>query len=161
MGIQDELKEIKELVKRQEEGKEKKFKYPFGKKVGKAQRKKNFITVLKLNENGSCEFVKRQIKDQVFWEEGIPRLAAAGYVMQDRGNPLVILPSWSVEPFSPVDNFKQSLINGSNSRGYQVLLANMEGEAIKNKPSVGWLKWVGILGLLGIVIYAIMTGGGI
>jgi len=36
--------------------KEKKFRFPFGKRVGRSQKKKNYLTVLLLNENGTYNF---------------------------------------------------------------------------------------------------------
>ena len=164
MGLKEDMDKVKKFVEEEErirdEKAKKKWKYPFGKKVGKSQKKKNFITLLKINENGSAEFKKVKIEDQVFFEEGIPRLAAAGYVLNERKNPLVILPSWSVELFSPIKHFQESLIDGTNSKGYKLLMANMEKEAIKQKTQVsGIIKWIIGFGLLAIIVYALVTGG--
>jgi hypothetical protein len=163
MGLQEELKEIKDLLKGQQEGvKEKKWKFPFGKKVGRGQRKKNFITVLEINENGSYHFRKFQIEDQTVMVDLIPRLATAGHVIFDKkGNPLIILPSWSVEPFSPLQHFNQSLENGSNVNAYRLLMAKMQKEMVSPKKQVsGILKWIIGLALLGIIIFAVVTSGG-
>ena len=52
MGIQEDLKDIKkELVGEKNKDKQKKFRFPFGKKVGRSQKKKNYVTTLLLNEN--------------------------------------------------------------------------------------------------------------
>lgn len=163
MGINEDLKELKELIKDEKvKKKEKKFRYPFGKKVSKAQKKKNYITILKVNENNTCQFVKKQIEDQTFIEDGVPRLASAGYVLQDRKTPLVILPSWSVEPFSPLKNYQESLSEGNNTVGYRLLMNRMKSEQITGKKQVGGLiKWIIGLGLVAIIIYAVITGGGI
>ena len=126
MGIKEDLQEIKDLMKKQEEvvkeKKEKGFRYPLGKKVGKGQKKKNYVTVLKINENNTAMFKKVKIEDQTFMEDGVPRLASAGYVLQERKNPLIILPSWSVEPFASKQNYQESLKEGSNVVGYRLLM---------------------------------------
>lgn len=160
--IQDDIKEIKEKLSQQEVGKkEKKFRLPFGKKVGGGQKKKNYVTICKLNENGQINFKKVQIIDQTFMEDDIPRLAAAGYVMYWKKNPFIILPSWSVEPFSPMEHYKNSLITGTNTVGYSLLLAKMKKEQIGTKKSMGAiLPWIIGVGLAGIIIYAIFFSGG-
>ena len=166
MGLQEDIKIIKEKlieVENEKSKKTKKFRYPLGKRVSKSQKKKNYVTVLKINENGVANFKKVQISEQTFIDEGIPRLAAAGYVLQEgrKKNPLIILPSWSVEPFSPLDNYKESLINGSNAVGYRLLLNTMKLEGVNAKKPVGnMLKWILGLGLVGIIAYAFISSGG-
>ncbi len=159
--LKDDVRELKELVKDSiGKKKEKKFRLPFGKKVGRLQKRKNYVTLIKINENSQIDFKKIQINDQTFIEDGIPRLAAAGYVMYWKKNPFIILPSWSVEPFSPLENYKQSLNDGSNSVGYKLLMNRMQNEQIKPKVQIGgWLKWIIIAGILGIIGYAFISGG--
>lgn len=156
--IRDEIK-IAEALKRVEE---KDFRFPFGKKVGRGQKRKNFVTVLILNENGTYIFNKYRIEDQTIMHEMIPRLATTGHVMFDKkGNPMVILPNWSVEPFSPLEHYKQSMIDGSNTKGYQILLAKLLSEQIKPKKPMGNLiKWIIGIGLIGIIAYAFISGSG-
>lgn len=161
MSLQDDVNELKKIIL---EGgvKEKKFKYPFGSKVSKGQRRKNYVTVLLLNENGTLDWKKYQIEEQTILHDLIPRLATAGHVMFDKnGNPVVILPNWSVEPFSPLDHYEKSMINGSNSKGYKILMARMQSERVDAKKKMaGWVKWaIGIL-IVGGIIFALISGGG-
>lgn len=161
-NIEQELKELTDLLKNKEQVKEKKFRFPFGKKVGRSQRRKNFVTVLVINENGNYDFKKYQVESQSFLHDKIPRIASAGYTMFDKkGNPLIILPSWSVEPFSPLKDYKSSLTDGSNTTGYKLLMEKMQREQLSSKPKMGGaLKWILGLGLVGIIIYAFLTSGG-
>ena len=79
MGIKEDIQEIKELINNEEkEIKQKKFRFPFGKRVGGSQKKKNYVTVLILNENGIYEFKKYQILEQSIIHDTVPRLATAG-----------------------------------------------------------------------------------
>lgn len=161
--IKDELKDIKDLVKelQDEKKKTKKFRIPFGKKVGKSQAKKNYVTVVTLHENGHVDFVKRQISDQSFMEDGVPRLALGNYTWYYKKNPIIILPYWSVEPISKDYLVKTSLRDGGNTTGYKVLLDRMLREAVKSSqgfPNI--LKWIFGLGVGGIILYAFLTGGG-
>jgi len=158
--LQNELKEIKQLLEQQEKKKEKKFRLPFFSKVGKGQRKKNYVTIQRINENGDVTFKKVQIDEQTFMEEGIPRLAASGYVLRFKKNPLIILPSWSVEPFSPMEHYEKSLLKGSNSVGYRLLLNKMKLENEGKKKKMGnILPWIIGIVILGIVAYAFISGG--
>ncbi|MFP4457160.1 MAG: hypothetical protein ACLFPS_05815 [Clostridia bacterium] len=164
MGLTEDINEVKEFIKKQKEDQivEKKFKFPFGKKVSGTQKKKNFVTVLTINENGTYHFNKYQIQDQTILHEKIPRLASAGYSIFDKkGNPMIILPSWSVEPFSPLEHYQKSLFNGTNKKGYQILMDKMLLEQTnQKKPIANWIKIIGVAALVGIIIYAVLTSGG-
>lgn len=160
MGLQEELKEIKDLLKEEKKPKRKKFRIPFGKKVGKSQAKKNYVTVIKINENGNLDFKKLQIDEQTIMEEGIPRLAATDYVLRYKKNPVIILPSWSVKPYSPSEQYEKSLNDGSNTKGYSILMAKMLKEQVNPKKQIGgMIKWILGLVVAGIIGYALITGG--
>jgi len=165
MGLDERIEKtvnekILELLEKK--GEEKKFKYKFGTKVGKGQRKKNFITLIIIKENGNCSMKKYQIKDQTIMHEEIPRLATAGYVMYDqKSNPLMILPEWSVQPFSPLKHYSASLNNGNNVNGYKILMAKMIAGQLETKKKMGNGFKIGIgLFVLAIIAYALISGGG-
>jgi len=155
-------KKLEERFKEMDRHKEKKkkFKIPFGKKIGTGQKKKNYVTLIKINENGQMKFDKVQIKGQSFMEEKIPRLATSQYVMYYKKNPFIILPSWSVEPFSPTKNLEESLTNGSNTKGYAILLEKMKQEQLGSKKEISGIVKV-VIGLIfaAIIGYAFISGG--
>lgn len=161
MGIHEDLEDLKKIIL-ENQVKEKKFKYPFGKKVGKSQRRKNYVTVLILYENGTCDFKKYRIEDQTVMHDLIPRLATAGHVMHDRkGNPILILPNWALEPFSPLVHYEKSMLNGDNSKGFKILMDKMISSKIDTKKKMAnWIKWaIGII-IVGGIIFALISGGG-
>lgn len=187
MGLSDDVKENTEMIRKMLESnqvKKKKFRYPFGKKVGKGQKKRNYVTVLVINDNLSCNFHKYQIQDMTFIHNMIPRLGTARHVLHDKkGNPLIILPNWSVEPVSPnqefkkienletdakdvepfdaKENYEQSIENGSNINAYRVLMARMESEKVEGKKKMGKiLPWIIGIGLVGLILFAVLSGGG-
>ena len=63
MGLVEEVKELKEEVNKlnEEKAKVKPFKIPFFKRVKGKSAKKNYVTIIKVNENGHGEFIKEQI----------------------------------------------------------------------------------------------------
>jgi hypothetical protein len=161
VGIHEDLVELKKIIL-ESQVKEKKFRYPFGKKVGKSQRIKNYVTVLVINENGTCYFKKYPIEDQTIMHDLIPRLATAGHVMHDKkGNPLIILPNWALEPFSPLVHYEKSMLNGDNSKGFKILMDKMISSKVDTKKKMaGWIKWVIGLIILAGIIFALVSGGG-
>lgn len=162
MGLNKDVQEIKAMLQPEKKTKAKKFRLPFGKKVGKSQAKKNFITIMKINENGNIDFSKQQIKDQVIIVDGVPRLSTPDYVLRWKKNPMIIIPSWSVKPYVPKEEVEKSLSDGSNVVGYKLLMAKMLSEAIKpTKQMGGMIKWILGLGLVAIIGYAFVSGGGV
>lgn len=140
--------------------KKKKFRIPFGKKVNTGQKKKNYITLIKINENFQFSFNKIQIKDQTIMVNKIPRLATSQYILYYKKNPFIILPSWSVEPFSPAKHLEKSLEDGSNVKGFAILLEKMQKEQLGvKKPISGFIK-VGLgLAVAALIGYALISGG--
>jgi len=140
--------------------KTKKFKIPFGKKVKGARAKKNYITVIKINENLHLDFNVMRIENQTIMIDKIPRLATTQYIMYYKKMPFIILPSWSVEPFSPSSHLKESLTDGSNVKGYAILLEAMARGQLKDKKQIsGLIKWIFGLGVAALIGYALITGG--
>ncbi len=159
-SLKDELRDIKRILASKDDDKRRKgFKMPWKGKVSPARAAKGYVTVIKINENGFLDFKKEKIDEQTIMVDGIPRLASPDYVLHWKKNPVVILPSWSVKPFSPEDNQQKSLNDGSNTKGYKILMAKMKSETIKKGTEIaGWIKWVAGIGLVVIVGYVILTG---
>ena len=164
MGLVEDVEKLKEKAKEEEEAKQKKkkFRLPWGSKVGKKQAKKNWVTIMKINENGFVNFEKQQIEDQTVMVDGIPRLATPEYSMYWKGTPMLIIPNWSVKPISPNEEYQKSLTDGSNTKGYKILLAKMSQSAVTDakKKLGGILPWIIGIGLAALIGYALMTGGG-
>jgi len=151
---------LKEMDEKNRKSAEKKFRIPFGKKVGKSQKRKNFITLVTMNENHGIDFKKINIENQTIKEDGIPRIATAEYVMYYKDNPFIFLPSFSNKPISIKDLQDKSIENGSNINGYKLLLSEMKRQQIDSKKKIGGaIKWIfgGVLAV--IIIYALVTGG--
>ena len=91
----------------------------------------------------------------------VPRIATAEYIVHVKKNPIMVLPSWSVQPISWKEKFKSSLSDGSNIAGYQLLANRMElNQAdVTKKKMKGWVGWVFGIVILGIIAYAFFSGG--
>jgi len=166
--LKEEFKELKEIMisdvaKKQK--KERQPRLPFRARVGKNKSSKGYVGIWKINENGFITPSKQKIEEQTIMVDGVPRLATPEYILRFKKGfrtfPLVILPSWSVKPFSPTKSYEQSIEEGSNIKGYKLLMNRMKLDTVGIKKAVGGIiKWVIGLGLAGIIIYAILTSGG-
>lgn len=136
--------------------KKKLFKLPSKAKLSKSKIKNNWVTIMKINENKGVDFIKDKIDNQTIVIDGIPRLATAEDVLNYKGSPLIIQPSWSVKPFSPSENYEKSLEDGSNSKGYALLLARMKAGAIDLKKKMNVFLIIGLVVVAGIVLYMVL-----
>lgn len=153
-----ELNENFDLINKKKKNKKRKFRIPLSKRVKGRKARENYITIIYVNENGSIDFKKKKIIDQTIMIEGVPRLATAEYVLRYKRNPIIIQPSWSVEPFSPRENKKKTSGDEMDTTGYRILLNIMKSEAIKGVKKLGWGMGIGGLVVLAIVVYAFMGG---
>lgn len=167
--VKEELKEIKDLLGKTEETKQKEkkpkiFKIPFKGKVGKGKVKRNWVTVMDLYENRNVEFTRQQIQDQTIMIDGIPRIATPDNVFIYKNKPLIINLRWSVKPLSPSDtqylniaaNYKEIEQKGLNVKGYKVLMDRMKREALSTKKSLPWWIWLVGLAIIGVGGYILM-----
>lgn len=134
----------------------KEFKLPSKAKLSKSKLKSNWVTVCKVNENKGVDFTREPIDNQTIIVDGIPRLATGEDILNYKGKPMMILPSWSVKPFSPSDNYTKSMSDGSNTKGYALLLARMKAGAIDFKKKMNIWLVVGLVALIGVVLYMVL-----
>lgn len=153
----DKLSEKMDEVIEKDKKKSKGFKLPSKAKLSKTKVKKNWVTIVKINENKAVDFSREPIEDETVMIDGVPRLATGEAVLNYKGKPLMIVPSWRVTPFSPTQDFKESLEDGSNTKGYALLLARMKKgilEPVKKKIPIGIILVV--VAIIGIIAYVVL-----
>jgi len=156
--LKDEIRELKETIEETSQKKEKKFKLPWKARISNRKLRENYVTVMTINENRGVDFKRVQIKDQAVMVDGIPRLATGDEILIYKKKPLMIVPSWSVNPFSPKENYEQSVKENMNTNGYRILLSIMKSELISTKKKLGLGLTIGGIVLLGIIAYALFKG---
>jgi hypothetical protein len=152
-SLKEVISELNETLKETKIAKEKKksFSLPFGARVGKAKVKKGWATYMVIRENRNVDFIKKPIEQQTVVIDDVPRIATPDEMLSYKGKPFVILPSWSVKPFSPTDNYDATIKNGYASQGYKLLLSRMKSEIVDGKKKIsGSLIWI---------IIAVVVGG--
>ena len=132
--------------------KTKKFSIPFRGKVGKVRARKGYTTVMKIMDNRNIEFEKQQVSDQTVIVDGVPRIVTPEETLLYRGKPFIIVPSWSVKPFSPTDHLEATEKSQLSVKGHKLLLARMLGEVIQAKKKMNIM-------VVFIIILALIVGG--
>jgi len=138
---------LDELAGKEEKKKSFNFWIPFMAKVGKNRAKKGWATYLVIKENRNIAFEKHPIDEQTVIVDGTPRITTADDVLFYRNKPFVILPNWSVKPFSPTENYNDTMKAQYSSQGSKLLLNRMKKETVENKKTVS-----------GFTIFIILTG---
>lgn len=140
--------------------KEKGWKLPFGKKPSKAQVKKGWTTVQIIRNNGNIDFTKAKIEDNTINIDGLPRVAIPDYILTYKNTPFIIIPEWSLKPFSPVENYADLEKQKNTTIGWRLIQAKMEKEAIKPAgKGFGSMGWI-ILVVVGLAVgYYFLKGG--
>jgi len=156
--IEEKLGSMETIISEGKVKTPKEFKLPFSAKMTRGKRKKNHVVVLKINENKGVTFKTMPIKEQTINIDGVPRLATGEYVLDYNGTPLIIAPSWSVEPFSPTKSYTDTIEKGTNTVGYNVLLAAMKSNMMQGKKEFGMWLIIGAVVLVGVAAYMYFYG---
>lgn len=155
---------LKKTLKNQEEEKKKgnirKWKLPLRARVGPMKRRKNWVGVIQVNENKGLEFYKVKIDEGIIEsKDKTPHVATPNYMLNWRRRPVMIVPSWSTEPFDPSINLAEAEKNKTLSLGYRLLKNHLEKGQIQNKKSFGGFGMVIILVIVAAVGYYAYTSG--
>lgn len=111
----------------------------------------NWILVMFIRTNGSIKLKKVKPVDNTIKIGDTIYDCSADYIMRYKRFPMIILTEWNMKPFSPADNFKQAVAEGTMTSTEKVIMAKMEKDAIKG-------KWSGSMGKI-LVIIGIIAGG--
>ena len=156
-SLTDKVNEIYGAFNEMDKKKIKKFRMPRRGKVSKRQLRKGYSCIMRIDDNGNCDFEKRPIEDSTY------RLKAGDYHTTNeddmnltyRGMPFLIQPSKKLNPYNPLSSENETY-------GQKYVMARMLGDAIKlvNKKKGGAFLWI-ILGVVVIgAIYFIIKNKG-
>jgi len=154
--LKDELKDLNSHIKLLiDSGKFKEIKGK--KKLSKRDIKKGFIRYIYINENNSIKVLKVPIEESTTLFEKVPRIATPDYMLSWDGQPTIIQPSWSVKPFSPVDNWEDTVKERMTSAGHRLLLNKIEQGGIIQKKKMSGAVIFGIIIVLIIAGYLLLS----
>lgn len=142
-----------------EKDRKKGFKIPFKAKLSKKQLTNNWTNVVLLKENRNMSIVKVPIEDGCINIEGIPRIAIADYVFMYNNKPCIVLPNWSIKPFSPEENYDDTVKEKLTTTGRALVFAKMKKDVIATKKSFGSFMWIILVVILAGVGWYLFKGG--
>ena len=153
-SLKDEIRQINEnFNKLLESGKVKGIK---ASKLGRSQKKKGYVNYIYIRENGTMETTKVPISEGTTFFEKTPRLATPEYVLNWKGQPTIIQPSWSSKPFSPVENFDKAEKEKMLSVGWRLLANRAELGEIKPKGKMSGMLIFIIIAVIGVIAYLLL-----
>lgn len=164
-SLKEEVRKLSEALQgqqaqKEEERKTKKFRLPRKAKVSNGNLKKNYTTVAFINDNKEVTFTKEQIKEGTIIMDNCPYIATPDYMLTHKGKPMLILNSWSVEPFSPTKSIEDAAKEQKLTVGYRLLLNAMKSEVISAKKKMNIVFIIIGLIVLGVGAYFIITKSG-
>jgi hypothetical protein len=136
------------------------FKLPFSKTFGSpAKIRKGNVLVQFVKTNGDVTFDWFPIEDdmvQIKYNKNL-YAASAQYILRYRRFPLLIIPEWSLKPFSPFDHYIQTTQNKELAFPQKVIIEGSKRAALelKKKKSFGGM-WIWIL-IGGAVLVFLIT----
>lgn len=150
-------KRLDELVEKKEV---KKWNLSWWKRLTGGQVKRNWVLVCYIQENKGISFIKVPIDEGVIMLNGIPHTINSDEIMIYKNKPFIIVPSWSIKPFSPAQNVKETNENGNNTLGWEFIMNYIKKTEIKAAKGAGMIIWI-IVGLIviGGGYYLIKNGG--
>jgi hypothetical protein len=149
--LKEEIRELKDVISGEKQKKIKKFKIPYKAKLNKSNLKKGFVTVAVIENNKAIDFIKEPIID------GTIKLKDTYHAVEDysiysyNGKPFIFQAKSKLNPYDPLDGPHETY-------GQKYIMARMEGDKITAKKSLGWGLGIGLLVIVGIVIYFVLTG---
>jgi len=149
---------FEEMVQKKET---KRFRMPFKGWMGRKKVRDGWAIILYINENRSLKFMKAPIKEGTVMIDGAPFLATTDYMLNYKNKPVIIIPSWNVEPFSPQNNLDEATQKAKLNVGYRMLLNRLKSEQIKPKASISIGMIIILLAVIGGAIWYFTKGGGI
>ena len=137
-----------------EQKKVKSWNIPFFKrKLSKKKKKNGWVVFLNIGENKWGTFIKAPIEDGVAIVNGIPHVVNPEDIIMLKNNlGLVIQPQWSIKPFSPNQNAKETEEAGNGTKGWEYIMNYIYKTQIKTKKEGSMIVM--------IIVALIVIGGG-
>ena len=153
--IRDELEEIKGLVSETSNKKKKgpkPFKIPFKARLNKSKLKQGYLTIAVINDNMGIDFRKEPIKDGTVKLDDTFHAVEEFDIFNYKGKPFIFQAKSKLNPYNPLKGDNQTY-------GQSYIMARMEGDKITSKKKVGLGLSIGVLIIVGVVVYALFAGG--
>ena len=157
--IKDELSDIKEMLSdtaKEKQRKPKVFRLPFKARVSPGKLRRGYLTIAQINENMAIDFKRERIVDgTVKLDDDTYHAVEEFDIFSYKGKPFIFQAKNKLNPYNP----HNPLAGEHETYGQKYVMARMEGERIISKKQIGWGISIGILIIIGVIVYALFTGG--
>ena len=167
MAIKDDIKNLEETIKelKKETKKSKKFRLPFKAKISNRKMREGYVTVLIIRDNRNIDFVKEPIIDSTFKLNDTIHALEDKNVFFYKGKPFIIQPKKKLTQHNPKEvkdekeKTEDPLDCPNQTYGQKYVMARMESDKLTLKKQIGWGMSIGVLVIVGIIVYSLFTGG--
>lgn len=152
--IREEIDELRDIIKdgKVKTKKVKPFRLPFRARLSNGKLRRGYITIVLLEDNMAVDFTKEKIIDGTIKIDDTYHAVEEFDIFNYKGKPIIFQAKSKLNPYNP--------LKGNNETyGQKYVMARMEGERITAKKQIGWGISIGVLIIIGIVVYALITGG--
>lgn len=163
-GLKSKLDRLLEVMEKEPEKKEKKFKLPLGTAIGgKSKVKKGYALVVLLRTNGSTLMKFFPIRDDLVYISEIDtyHISSTDFIGYYKKYPLIIVPEWDLQPLRRHKLFKEAVANERLAKPQRAIIQAIHASQLKPKSALAGtgLLWLIIGGIAVLyIIYAGVTG---
>ena len=129
----------------------KKMKLPIKAKVGNAKMKGGYATVVEIAENKNVDFKKTPITDGTVKLGDTFHAVGGDDLFFYKGKPLFFQCKNKLNPYNP-------LAGKHETYGQKYVMARMEGDKLTFKKKMGWGISIGVIAIVAIIGYSVLTG---
>ena len=150
--LREEILDLKEVVREGTQKKQKPFKIPFKARLNKAKLRQGYLTIAVINDNMSLDFIREPIIDGTIKLEDTFHAIEEFDIFNYKGKPFIFQPKSKLNPYNPLKGQHETY-------GQKYVMARMEGDRIISKKKIGIGISIGVLIIVGVIAYALFTGG--
>jgi len=153
--IKGELEDIKEMLSdtaKEKKRKPKAFRLPFKARVSPGKLRKGYLTIGQINENMAVDFIREPIIDGTVKLDDTYHAVEEFDIFSYKGKPFIFQAKNKLNPYNPLKEEHETY-------GQKYVMARMEGERLTTKKAIGWGISIGVLIIIGVIVYALFTGG--
>ncbi len=152
MAINDRLNEIENILDELKKRKQKKFRIPFKARISKKRMREGYITIAIIRDNKNIDFVKEPIVDGTYKLNDTIHAVDEKDIFFHKGKPFVFQPKRTINPYNPLAEEHQTY-------GQKYIMSRMESDKLTLKKQIGWGMSIGVLLIVGVIVYSLFTGG--
>lgn len=150
-SVKEEISEIKQILEEKDKKSTKKFWLPFKSRVSKKRMREGYATIVEIKENKNVNFTRERISDGTIKLEDTFHAIDPNNIFFYKGRPIIFQCKNKLNPYNP-------LIGKQETYGQKYVMARMEGDKLTLKRKIGWGMSIGFMIIIGIIIYAVITG---